>query len=186
MLDACAAPGGKTGHLLERCPDISLLALEIDPDRMGRVEENLTRLGYDAATKVADASDVSQWWSGKQLDRILVDAPCSGSGVMRRHPDIKHLRTPEDVSGFRERQIELLEVLWSTLATGGKLLYVTCSILKSENQDVVNHFAKNRTDVEFLPIEIEGAVDCNPGIQILPMANGPDGFYYVLMAKDKE
>ena len=183
VLDACAAPGGKTGHLLERSPEISLTALDIDETRIAKVEQNLDRLGCGADIRAADASDLDGWWNGETFDRILIDAPCSGTGVMRRHPDIKQLRTPEDVSGFRERQIELLETLWSTLVSGGKLLYVTCSILKSENQDVVNHFAKNRDDVEFLPIEIDSAIQCNPGIQLLPMADGNDGFYYVLMAK---
>jgi len=186
VLDACAAPGGKTGHLLELCPEISLTALDIDELRIAKVDQNLHRLGYTADVRAADASDLDSWWDGKAFDRILIDAPCSGTGVMRRHPDIKQLRTPEDVSGFRERQINLLETLWSTLAGGGKLLYVTCSILKSENQDVVNHFAKGRNDVDFLPIQIEGAIQCNPGIQLLPLADGSDGFYYVLMAKQSE
>lgn len=191
VLDACAAPGGKTGHLLEYCPDISVTALDIDIDRIGKVEENLNRLKYPAKLKVADASDLNSWWSGEFFDRILLDAPCSGSGVMRRHPDIKHLRTPEDVSGFRQQQIDLLQALWSSLAEGGKLLYVTCSILKSENQDVVTHFAKGRKDLEFLDMQIDEslsglsqkAIPCNPGIQLLPMAEAHDGFYYALMAK---
>lgn len=191
VLDACAAPGGKTGHLLEYCPDISLLAMDIDQNRISRVEENLQRLNYSADVQVADASDPESWWSKQPFDCILLDAPCSGSGVIRRHPDIKHLRTPEDISGFRERQIKLLEALWSTLAEGGKLLYVTCSILKSENQDVVSHFAKSKNDLTLLDMQIEGASDefaarsfaCNPGIQLLPMAEGQDGFYYALMTK---
>ena len=194
VLDACAAPGGKTGHLLEYCSDISLLAMDIDQNRISRVEENLQRLNYTADIQVADASDPESWWSKQPFDCILLDAPCSGSGVIRRHPDIKHLRTPEDISGFRERQIKLLEALWSTLAEGGKLLYVTCSILKSENQDVVSHFAKGRNDLALLDMNIEGASDefaarvfpCNPGIQLLPMAEGQDGFYYALMAKQSK
>lgn len=191
VLDACAAPGGKTGHLLEYCPDISLLALDIDQNRISRVRDNLKRLNYPADIRVADATELSSWWSGETFDSILLDAPCSGSGVIRRHPDIKHLRTPEDISGFRERQIKLLEVLWSTLAEGGKLLYVTCSILKSENQDVVSHFAKNRDDLEHLDIQLAGSTEelaarsfeCSPGTQLLPMAEGQDGFYYALLAK---
>lgn len=191
VLDACAAPGGKAGQLLERCPEISLLALDIDEQRIDRVESNIGRLKYPAEIKAGDASDPDSWWSGEPFDCILLDAPCSGSGVIRRHPDIKHLRTPEDISGFRERQIKLLEALWSTLAEGGKLLYVTCSILKSENQDVVSHFAKGRSDLKLLDTQIGEAAsdtenrifDCSPGIQLLPMAQAQDGFYYALMAK---
>lgn len=191
VLDACAAPGGKTGHLLERCPEISLLALDIDDGRIDRIESNISRLKYPAEIKAEDASNPDSWWSGQPFDCILLDAPCSGSGVIRRHPDIKHLRTPEDISGFRERQIKLLEALWSTLAEGGKLLYVTCSILKSENQDVVSHFAEGRSDLQLLDTKIgevasdaESRIfDCKPGIQLLPMAEAQDGFYYALMAK---
>ena len=191
VLDACAAPGGKSGHLLEHCEDISLLAMDIDESRISRVKDNLDRLNYPADLRVADASEPKSWWDGNPFDCILLDAPCSGTGVIRRHPDIKHLRTPEDISGFRARQIKLLEALWSTLAEGGKLLYVTCSILKSENQDVVSHFAKGRSDLKHLDIQLEGSAEelaarsyqCQPGIQLLPMAEGQDGFYYALMVK---
>lgn len=186
VLDACAAPGGKSGHLLEYCSDIDLVALDIDENRISRVRENLDRLKYSAEIQVADASQTDTWWSTQCFDYILLDVPCSGSGVIRRHPDIKHLRTPEDISGFRERQIELLNALWPTLAPGGKLLYITCSILKSENQDVVNHFARDRVDLEHIPIKLEGAIQCDPGIQLLPMAERQDGFYYALIAKRSE
>lgn len=186
VLDACAAPGGKSGHLLEYCPDISLSAMDIDAERIARVEENLSRLKYPAEILARDTSDTASWWSGEPFQRILLDAPCSGSGVIRRHPDIKQLRTPEDISGFRERQIELLNALWSTLAPAGKLLYITCSILKSENQDVIQHFARDKSDLEHIDIRWQTAVPCSPGIQLLPMAERQDGFYYALMAKRSE
>ncbi len=186
VLDACAAPGGKSGHLLEYCPDISLTALDIDADRINRVEENLSRLQYSAEILAQDACDTESWWSDEPFQGILLDAPCSGSGVIRRHPDIKQLRTPEDISGFRERQIELLNALWSTLAPAGKLLYITCSILKSENQDVIQHFARDRTDLEHIDIRWQAAVPCSVGMQLLPMAEQQDGFYYALMAKQSE
>ena len=141
----------------------------------------------------ADATTTESWWNGEAFDRILIDAPCSGTGVIRRHPDIKKLRTPEDISSFREKQLALLENLWKTLAVGGKLLYATCSILKSENQDVVSRFIKDHEDVEVLPIKTPESLKgsgpktsiypCNPGIQLFPMARAHDGFYYALMAK---
>ena len=191
VLDACAAPGGKAGHLIEWCEDISLTALDADKSRVEKIHQNLNRLSYPAEVIAADANQLDSWWNGESFDRILIDAPCSGTGVMRRHPDIKTLRTPEDISGFREQQLALLSSLWSTLAPGGKMLYATCSILKSENQDVVSKFAKQQSDLTILEIELAHEKDaenisihqCEPGIQLLPMAKAHDGFYYALMAK---
>lgn len=191
VLDACAAPGGKAGHLIEWCEDISLVALDADKSRLEKINQNLKRLSYSAEVIAADANQTHDWWHGQRFDRILIDAPCSGTGVMRRHPDIKTLRTPEDISGFREQQLALLSSLWSVLAPGGRLLYATCSILKSENQDVVSKFAQQQADLSILEIPITHETtatnasihQCNPGIQLLPMAQAHDGFYYALMAK---
>lgn len=191
VLDACAAPGGKAGHLIEWCEDIALVTLDADKSRLEKIHQNLNRLSYSAEVIAADANQVDDWWHGQNFDRILIDAPCSGTGVMRRHPDIKTLRTPEDISGFREQQLALLSSLWSVLAPGGRLLYATCSILKSENQDVVSKFAQQQADLSILEIQIPHETtatnvsihQCNPGIQLLPMAQAHDGFYYALMAK---
>src|SRR5690606_18782060 len=134
--DACAAPGGKTGHILERTPGLAeLLALDQDPERLRRVGENLDRLGLQARLVAADAGAVAQWWDGRAFDRILLDAPCSASGVIRRHPDIKVLRRAADVAGLVVQQQRLLEALWPLLVPGGMLEYCTCSVLRAENTE---------------------------------------------------
>ncbi|MBL8512037.1 MAG: 16S rRNA (cytosine(967)-C(5))-methyltransferase RsmB, partial [Betaproteobacteria bacterium] len=139
VLDACAAPGGKSGHLLE-IANIHLTALDNDAHRLKRVDENLRRLGFSATVKVADAARTADWWDGTSFDRILLDVPCSGSGVTRRHPDIKWIRRETDLASFARQQMHLLASLWKCLATGGRLLYVTCSVFDSENAAVINRF----------------------------------------------
>ena len=175
MLDACAAPGGKTAHILERA-DADLLALELDPLRAGRVARNLGRLGLRAELKVADCRRLAAWWDGRPFDRILADVPCSASGVVRRHPDIKWLRRDSDIANFAAQQAEILEALWRTLAPGGTMLYVTCSVFDEENAGQVAGFCVRHADAERLPIR--GSSD----LQLLPCADH-DGFYYALLRK---
>lgn len=183
VLDACAAPGGKALHLLEWQPTIELTAMDLDAKRLQRVQQNLTRCRRSARLVEADAGDVQDWWDGISFDHILLDAPCSGSGVIRRHPDIKLLRTPEDVEDFSRRQVQLLLALWSTLAPSGTLLYATCSIFAQENQRVAQAFLYQRPDARVLPVDIEGAQQTGVGLQLLPVANRHDGFYYLLFQK---
>lgn len=174
ILDACAAPGGKTGHLLELAPGAELLALDSDPARLERVAENLQRLGQRATLKAADARRPADWWDGQPFDAILLDAPCSGSGVLRRHPDIGFLRTALDLQQFPRVQRQLLEALWPTLKPGGRLLYSTCSILAAENEELLAAFRADHDDAraEALPI----------AALHLPDRNG-DGFFYGLLHK---
>ena len=139
VLDACAAPGGKSTHLLERC-DIDLLALDSDAGRLHRVSDNLGRLGQKATLAAADAAHLAAWWDGRPFQRILLDAPCSGSGVVRRHPDIKWLRRASDLPRLAAQQRRLLDALWTVLAPGGALLYCTCSVFPAENEAVVDAF----------------------------------------------
>ncbi len=179
VLDACAAPGGKTAHLLELA-DLDLTALELDPQRARRIGENLERLGLAATVKVADAGRPRDWWDGRpesRYDRILADVPCSASGVVRRHPDIKWLRRPADVAGFARTQAALLDALWPLLAPGGKMLYCTCSVFAEENGEQVRAFAARHPDVRRLPTG--GAEE---ELQLLPAADH-DGFHYALLAK---
>jgi len=188
VLDACAAPGGKSGHLLER-NSIELTALDNDAKRVARIESNLTRLGLTANIRTADAIHPDTWWDGKPFDRILVDAPCSGSGVIRRHPDIKWLRRESDLPGFAAQQLSLLSSLWKCLDSGGRLLYVTCSVFRAENEGVVQQFMNAQTasgnGVNRLPLPQLPATDLTPRIrdgQLIPDAHH-DGFFYALLAK---
>lgn len=175
-LDACAAPGGKTGHLLELA-DLELTSLELDATRAARITDNLARLGLTAQVKVADCRQTDAWWDGRPFDRILADVPCSASGVVRRHPDIKWLRRPADIGGFADCQREILEVLWRVLAPGGKMLYATCSLFPRENEDQVAAFVTRHDDALRLPT----AGNDNQW-QLLPSADH-DGFFYALLAK---
>ncbi|MBL8513725.1 MAG: 16S rRNA (cytosine(967)-C(5))-methyltransferase RsmB [Betaproteobacteria bacterium] len=177
VLDACAAPGGKTGHLLELA-DCNLLALDLDAQRLARVDSNLKRLGLAAATRVADAVKRDIWWDGQPFDRILIDAPCSGSGVVRRHPDIKWTRRVADLESFAEQQFALLAALWPTLAPGGRLLYATCSIFRAENEDVVSRFLARHADA--VPI---GDNPSLPATGRLLPNDAHDGFFYALLEK---
>ena len=177
VLDACAAPGGKTAHMLETA-DIELIALDKDPHRLERVRENIQRLKLDAKLLQGDASMPSDWWDGKLFQRILADVPCSATGVVRRHPDIKWLRRAEDIDQFAQQQEQILSALWPLLEPGGKLLYVTCSIFDRENQQVVNAFKNSHPDAVQLPIDKN---DMKHG-QLLPN-DQHDGFFYALLHK---
>lgn len=187
VLDCCAAPGGKTCHILEYTPDIaSMTAIDVEASRLVRVEENLTRLGLKAKVIAADAADSKTWWQGQQFDRILLDAPCSGTGVIRRHPDIKWLRKASDIDALVRLQQQILKETWSLLKPGGTLLYATCSILPQENSEQVKHFIENNTDAKLLSIDCaENANKENIGWQLLPGEKNMDGFYYAKLLKIK-
>lgn len=182
VLDACAAPGNKSAHLLERA-DIDLLALDIDAHRLATLDSNLERLGLAADSRAADAASVDDWWDGRPFDRILLDAPCSGTGVIRRHPDIKWLRRPEDIDQARRRQDALLDALWPTLAPGGRLLYATCSILRFEGADVVADFLAREPTARICKIRGEWGWPEAVGQRIRPGQGGMDGFYYALIER---
>lgn len=185
VLDACAAPGGKTAHLLEQA-DVRMTALDIDAARLGRVRDTLNRLQLDAQLIEADAALVP-WWSGKVrggaiFDRILLDAPCSGTGVIRRHPDIKWLRREDDLERLAHTQLKLLRALWPTLAPGGLLVYATCSILRREGEDVVQTFLAEAPDAAEAKIEAHWGETCRVGRRIAPGGDF-DGFYYARLTK---
>ena len=182
ILDACAAPGGKTGHLLEICSDIELIALDVEEKRLARVEENLRRLGSRATLIAADASS-SDWWDGLPFDRILLDAPCSASGVIRRHPDIKLLRQAEDIPRLVALQGAILETLWPMLKPGGILVYATCSVLPQENAGQLANFLGNHDHATEWPIEAGWGRAVEVGRQILPDQDRMDGFYYACIEK---
>jgi 16S rRNA (cytosine967-C5)-methyltransferase len=185
VLDACAAPGGKTCHIAERAPDLAaLVALDLDPARLPRIDAALARLGLAATTRAADATRIESWWDGVPFDRILIDAPCTGTGVIRRHPDIRLLRRPGDVAALAARQDALLDALWRLLAPGGRLVYATCSVLAAENADRVQAFLARTPDAV--------ALDAGPeafgrpvavGRQRLPGDGGGDGFYAAVLAR---
>ncbi len=186
VLDACAAPGGKAAHLLERYPDIiELVALDVDAERLARVEENFRRLGLQATLRQADAAEPEQWWDGRPFERILLDAPCSGSGVIRRHPDIKWLRRRNDLPRLAAEQRRLLYALWPLLAPGGKLVFATCSVFPSENQDVVGGFVAE-SGAEPISIDAPWGLARGVGRQLLPGERGMDGFYYACLGKAKQ
>ena len=181
VLDACAAPGGKTGHLLE-IADVDLLALDSDPSRLRRVGENLRRLGLAAECAAGDAARPEDWWDGRAFQRVLLDAPCSGTGVIRRHPDIKWLRRPDDLDGLVRQQTALLEGLWPTLAPGGKLVYCTCSVLAVENEAVLQRFLEAHADAAPSRVAVPAALPRGAGVQILPDPTR-DGFFYACLVK---
>ncbi|HRP34329.1 MAG TPA: 16S rRNA (cytosine(967)-C(5))-methyltransferase RsmB [Gammaproteobacteria bacterium] len=184
VLDACAAPGGKAAHLLERCPGIDLTALDIAPARLERVRENLARLGLAARVQAGDAGDPAGWWDGRPYDRILLDAPCTGSGVVRRHPDIKLLRRPEDVAVMAARQRALLEALWPLLAPGGRLLYATCSVFRAENAGCVTAFLAANPEARAVDLGEPGwGRRAGPGRQVLTGEAAMDGFYYACLTR---
>ncbi len=179
VLDACAAPGGKTGHMLELA-NVAVLALDADEARLARVRQNLDRLGLSAELRVGDAARPQDWWSGRPFDRILADVPCSASGVVRRNPDIKWLRRPQDIAKFARQQAEILDALWQTLAPGGKLLYATCSIFPEENAQQMKSFVARHADASLLALPPE----LGDG-QLLP-DDDHDGFYYALLERDRK
>ena len=183
ILDCCAAPGGKTGHILETAPAISqCIALDSDKKRLIRVEENMQRLGHTASIIQGDASAPDTWWDGQHFDRILLDAPCSATGVIRRHPDIRWLRKKSDIDALVILQNQILTALWPTLKEGGTLLYATCSLLPAENSEQMQHFLSTHADAQLVPI-IAGETPDNPGRQILPGEQQMDGFYYCRLLK---
>lgn len=178
ILDACAAPGGKTGHILEHNPDNHIVALDIDPSRLHRIEQNMDRLSLNAELIAADAAETASWWDGKHFDRILIDAPCSGTGVIRRNPDIKLLRRPDDIAALALQQQRLLDSLWPLLKPGGLLVYTTCSALKEENEQQIAHFLTRHPEAqEYEPPKIP-ATRREFGYQRLPGDDNLDGFYY--------
>ena len=184
VLDACCAPGGKTCHILESEAEIaSLLALDLEPERLRRVQDNLDRLQLKANLKAGDARNIENWWDGQAFDRILLDAPCSATGVIRRNPDIKITRQPEDIAALAELQGELLDVLWTTLKPGGLLLYATCSVLPTENSDSIAAFLARTPDAQEQPLALECGIAQAHGRQLFPQPNGHDGFYYALLKK---
>ncbi|WP_099074626.1 16S rRNA (cytosine(967)-C(5))-methyltransferase RsmB [Proteus alimentorum] len=172
ILDLCAAPGGKTTHILEIAPQAQVLAIDIDEQRLKRVQENLTRLKLNAVVKSGDGRYPEQWCSGMQFDRVLLDAPCSATGVIRRHPDIKWLRRNDDIEQLAQIQKEILHAIWPYLKSGGSLVYATCSILPQENKQQVEAFLVSTKDAQ-----------CDYQHQCLPEEEGGDGFFYALIKK---
>ncbi|ETX12190.1 RNA methyltransferase [Marinomonas ushuaiensis DSM 15871] len=190
VLDACAAPGGKTGHLLEVAKDIELTAVELEPWRMEKIESNLERLGYSAHLICADAGDLDAWWEGEQFDKILLDVPCSATGVIRRNPDIKINRKPADINELVEIQREIVNQVWKTLKPNGFLLYVTCSLMPEENEQQIHQFLESQLDANEVPLNtinedlsIEWGIPVSHGRQLFPSLEGHDGFYYCLLQK---
>lgn len=183
VLDACSAPGGKTGHLLELEPSLAVTALDADERRLGRVRENLNRLGVSAEIICGDGTKPDTWWNGERYDRILLDAPCSATGIIRRHPDIKVLRTPEELDRLGELQQQLLKSLWPLLKPGGILLYATCSIMPKENTRVIEAFVARQKDASCDLLDVEWGLPQPQGQQLLPQLNGHDGFYYARLHK---
>lgn len=185
VLDACAAPGGKTGHLLEMRPDAQVLALEIDADRCERIHQNLQRLSVQAQVLRADAAEPQQWWDGRPFDAILLDAPCTASGIVRRHPDVRWLRRPEDSQQLAQTQQTLLERLWPLLAPGGRLLYCTCSVFRAEGDEVLAAFLRRNTQARLLPSP--GHLTPATTLAGLSLGDNPlgehDSFYYALLEK---
>lgn len=184
VLDACCAPGGKTCHILEAEPKLAgVVAVDLEAKRLVRVKENLERLGLEAQLIAADGRDTATWWDGKPFQRILLDAPCSATGVIRRHPDIKLTRQPDDIAALAVLQGELLDALWSTLEVGGMLLYATCSTLPTENTDVIEAFLARTPGARELDIATQAGLKQPHGRQLLAQEGGHDGFYYAKLIK---
>ncbi len=195
ILDACAAPGGKTLHLFESCPELEqLTAIDISAKRLEKVQQNIMRITPGQQNKfsliAANASDINNWWNGKQFDRILLDAPCSATGVIRRHPDIKRLRKVADIEALLITQQQLLSQLWPTLKKGGMLLYATCSILPEENTQQIKTFLSSHNDAQSVAFDVSWGQSCEYGQQLLPTyqvdkenKGNSDGFYYCLLQK---
>lgn len=182
VLDACAAPGGKACHLLERA-EIALTALECDATRTTRIHQNLDRLGLQADIRVGDAGDPSGWWDGKLFDRVLIDAPCSATGVLRRRPDVRLHRRASDIEALVAQQQRILTALWPLLAPGGRLVYITCSLLRAENEAVVDRFFAGRDDAKAVPLQLPAGQTAATGWQILPGDDNLDGMYYAVFER---
>ncbi|NVZ41408.1 16S rRNA (cytosine(967)-C(5))-methyltransferase RsmB [Pseudomonas sp. 21615526] len=184
VLDACCAPGGKTCHIMEVQADLAgVVAVDLEAKRLVRVRENLARLGLSAELIAADGRDTATWWDGKPFQRILLDAPCSATGVIRRHPDIKLTRQPDDIAALAVLQGELLDALWPTLEVGGILLYATCSTLPTENTEVIEAFLARTSGARELDLDIQAGIKQPHGRQLLAQEGGHDGFYYAKLIK---
>jgi 16S rRNA (cytosine967-C5)-methyltransferase len=183
VLDACAAPGGKSGHLLEMQPDINLTAMDLDEDRLQRVAENLSRLGLQAELVTGDAAEPAGPWAERSYQRILLDVPCSATGVIRRHPDIKLLRRESDIEELVRLQRRILMQIWPLLEPGGLLLYATCSLLSAENECQLDWFLTQQPAAREHPLQVKWGEPCSVGRQIAPGESGMDGFYYALLEK---
>jgi len=182
VLDACAAPGGKAAHILE-CANVTLTALELDQHRAERIGQTFHRLGLNGRVVIGDAATPEVWAGTDRFDRILVDAPCSATGVLRRHPDIRWQRQPGDIEENARLQSRILDSLWPLLAPGGLLVYASCSILHAENRDQARDFIARHADAQSYEVELEDAVATDPGRQILPGSLDRDGFYYVRLRR---
>ena len=189
ILDACAAPGGKTCHVLERTGGKArVTALDVSEQRLARVHDNLGRLGLDADVRAGDVADLASWYEGTPYDRVLLDVPCSGTGVIRRHPDIKLLRRARDIPALARRQASLLAAAWSVVRPGGRLLYTSCSVLDAENEQVIGRFLARTPEAEDLTPALtrdwpERPAGSGPGYQTMPGEAGMDGFYYACVGK---
>ena len=184
ILDVCAAPGGKAAHILEHQPRLKeLVAVDVDASRMQRVSDTLQRLKLLATLVVGDAANPQDWWDGQLFDRILLDAPCSALGVIRRHPDIKLLRRAEDIKSLQALQLNILHAVWPLLAPGGIMLYATCSILKQENEQQIDAFLAVHSDAVELPIDAVWGIEGSHGLQIMTGESAMDGFYYARLGK---
>lgn len=184
VLDACAAPGGKTGHILEMAPEgMALTAVDSDPERAVRLRRGMDRLGFNAKVIHSDIIQSHGWWDGSLFDRILLDAPCSATGILRRHPDIKVLRTPGQVERLTQLQQQLLESVWAVLKPGGKLLYATCSLLDEEGNRIIERFVRRQGDAVVEPIHTDWGIQDSCGRWLVPGMDDSDGFYYAILAK---
>jgi 16S rRNA (cytosine967-C5)-methyltransferase len=188
VLDACAAPGGKTCHILELQPELGeLVAVDVSAQRLTRVQENLARLGLQATLVAGDAEQPGQWWDSRPFDRILLDVPCSATGVIRRHPDIKLLRRPDDMVTLVRRQGRLLASAWSMLASGGRLVYASCSALRVENGAVIREFQNNQAGTREVTHDVARQLGLSPatgpGYAIAAGTSDMDGFYYSCLEK---
>jgi 16S rRNA (cytosine967-C5)-methyltransferase len=184
VLDACCAPGGKTCHILEAESALAgVVAVDLEAKRLVRVKENLERLGLNAELIAADGRDIEKWWDGKPFQRILLDAPCSATGVIRRHPDIKLTRQPDDIVALAQLQGELLDAMWKTLEVGGILLYATCSTLPTENTEVIAALLERTPGARELDLATAAGIKQPHGRQLLAQQGGHDGFYYAKLIK---
>lgn len=183
VLDACAAPGGKTAAILERTSGVEVCALDVSPQRLEQVKETLQRLGLKAETKAADAKDLAEEFELNSFDRILLDVPCSATGVIRRNPDVKFHRTREDIDALVSTQKDILEAAWQVLKPGGVLLYATCSIIRDENDKQIIEFVRHHADAQEIVIDAQWGMAMQAGRQILPGQDGMDGFYYAMLSK---
>jgi 16S rRNA (cytosine967-C5)-methyltransferase len=182
VLDACAAPGGKACHMLERA-DIDLTALEMDASRAERIQQNLMRLRLNAKIVIGDAGAPKGWWKGPAFDRILIDAPCSATGVMRRRPDVRLHRRESDIAAMHDQQRRILSALWPLLAPGGRLVYITCSMLRAENEVIVDELLASQADAQALDFSLPVGQAAGTGWQILPGDGDLDGMYYAVLQK---